>query len=421
MKRLLELLFLVCLSSAAFAQDAPPYNNNVYSHAIKSVEFYNVQKKPSFPLINLNSNQQLELEFDDLRGSTRNYYYTIEHCDGDWNSSNLSPTEYLQSFTEDKITDYSYSTATLQKYTHYTIKFPNENIKPKISGNYILRVYEDQDTSKKVITRRFYVLNSKASVIADIAASSNLDVKQSNQKINFQINYGGLTVQNPNNDLRTWVMQNARDETGAFTTQVQYIRGAQLIYGDLSTNDFSGRNEFRHFDTRSLRVNSIGVVRIFRDTANSVQLVTDISRNNPNYTFLYDNNGRYYVINNDGNNAAVDGDYAHTFFSLSAGNKTGADGSVYIVGKFNDYKLDEQSQLHYRNDGKFYTQLLLKQGVYDYEYVWVDKATGKPDELALEGSYYDTENDYQLLVYYRPPTARWEELVGYSVVNSAKK
>ncbi|MFI5159375.1 MAG: type IX secretion system plug protein domain-containing protein, partial [Sphingobacteriales bacterium] len=217
-------LLLLFISTRGAAQTAP-YNNNIYNPAIKTVEFYNTKKDPSFPIINLNSAEQVQLAFDDLRGGVRNYYYSIEHCDGDWNSSNLSPTQYLQNFTEDKIIDYTYSSATFQKYTHYTVKFPNEYIKPKISGNYILRVYQDDDPTKLILTRRFYVLNSKVTVSGEVVASSEMYNRAHNQKINFQIDYGTLKVQNPNTDIRTWVMQNQRDETGSFTTQPQYIRG----------------------------------------------------------------------------------------------------------------------------------------------------------------------------------------------------
>jgi hypothetical protein len=419
MNKYLKLLLLLFIPVTTFAQSSP-YENNVFNRAIKTVEFYNTKKNPSFPIINLNSDEQVELEFDDLRGGTQYFDYTIEHCDGDWNSSNLSPNEYLKSFNEDKILDYAYSSATLQKYTHYTLKLPNNNIAPKISGNYILKVYADGDPSKLILTRRFYVLGSKLSISADIAPSGDLSARQTNQKINFQINYGGLTVQNPNTDIRTWIMQNGRDETGQFTTKVQYIRGNQLIYGDLATNDFPGRNEFRHFDIRSLKLNSERVSKIYRDTANTVILLTDQNRNQPNYTFLYDNDGSFYILNQEGTNPVTDADYAHLYFSFNAG-KTAADGSAYIVGKFNDYKLDDRSKMDYDPRGKFFAHLFLKQGVYDYEYVWVDKATQKPDDTFLEGSYFETENNYQVFVYYHPPTARWDELVGYRLINTQKK
>jgi hypothetical protein len=407
------------ISLLSFAQT--PFSNQVFRPEIKSVEFYNTQKDPSFPLIHLNAGEQLLLAFDDLQGGARNYYYTIEHCDENWNSSNLSPSEYLQSFNEDQIRDYNYSTATLQKYTHYELKLPNSNIAPKLPGNYILKVYEDGDRSKMVLTQRFYVLGSKVSITAEVVPSPDNSLRQTNQKINFQIAYGSLRVQNPSYDIRTLIMQNARSETEQISNQPANIRGTSLVYNDLATNDFQGRNEFRHFDTRSLKLNSERVSHIYRDTANTVILLTDPTLDQPNYTFYYDNDGNFYVGNQDGSDPRIDADYAHMYFSL-ASTKPGGDGSAYIAGQFNNYRLDESSKLQYDAvKNRYYTQLLLKQGVYDYAYVWVPNNTHKPDDTYFEGSHFETENDYQILVYYHPSGARWTELVGYRVLNTAKK
>ncbi len=414
----LFIIFLAAIINQAFAQTAP-YTNQVFHHEIKSVEFYNTKKQPSFPLIKLNSGEQLLLAFDDMSGGTRNYYYTIEHCDEAWNSSNLSSAEYLQSFNEDQIRDFSYSSSTLQKYTHYQLKLPNDNIVPKLPGNYILKVYEDGDQTKMVLTQRFYVLSQKVSVTAEVVPS--VDARQTNQKINFQVDYGSLRVQNPNNDIRTFIMQNERSETGQLNTQPANVRGTQLVYNDLSTNEFQGLNEFRHFDTRSLKLNSDRILHIYRDTANTVILLTDPTLNQPNYLTLYDNDGNFYIANQDGVNPPIDGDYAHMYFSLVS-TKPGSDGSAYIVGQFNNYRLDESSKLDYdAAKSRFYTQLLLKQGVYDYAYVWVPNGRNKPDNTFFEGSHFETENDYQILVYYHPAGARWVELVGYRRVNSANK
>jgi hypothetical protein len=168
-------------------------------------------------------------------------------------------------------------------------------------------------------------------------------------------------------------------------------------------------------------LNTDRISHIYRDTANSVILLTDGNRNLPNYTFLYDNDGQYYVLNQDGSNPVTDADYAHMFFSFSSPGKTSANGSLYVIGKFNDYKLDDRSKLDYDDKGKFFTHLFLKQGVYDYQYVWVDNATKKSDYIAVEGSYFETENKYEVLVYYRPPAALWEELIGYYVLSSVQK
>ncbi|QHS54088.1 DUF5103 domain-containing protein [Mucilaginibacter sp. 14171R-50] len=417
MKSFLLSLFLL-IPIACFAQN-PPFDNSIYRHEIKSVEFYNSKKPASFPVIELGGRETVTLGFDDLSGASRTFNYTLQHCDANWRPSNLSPSEYLESFTDDRINDYTYSSGTFQKYTHYEVKIPNRNIIPKISGNYILKVYEDGDPAKLILTRRLYVVDKRVSVSANIIASNNVSARRTNQKVNFTIDYTGLPVQNPNTDIRAFLMQNARPETGIMNNKPTYIRGTQLVYNDVNINDFAGRNEFRHFDTRTLKLNSERISKIYKDTANTVMLLGDPNRNLPNYTLLYDIDGKFFIINQDGNDPRRDADYAYMYFTLAA-NKSQAEGTAYIVGQFNDYKLDDNSKLTYDDRGRWYTNLLLKQGVYDYQYVWVSNATRQPDDTALEGNYFETENEYQLLVYYRQTGARYEQLVGYNMLTTQR-
>jgi hypothetical protein len=418
---LLSILLILCLSSIVQKSQAQyQYDNRVYRPGIKTIQFYNTTKEGAFPVINLNSNDQLLLSFDDLSGNTRTYNYTIEHCDAEWNPSRISPTEYLQSYNEDRIMDYRYSVSTIQKYIHYELKLPNRNVAPKIPGNYLLKVYENGDTNNPILTRRFYVVNSRATVVAQILPSNDVQLRQTNQKINFQVNFNGMTVQNPYGDVRILVMQNGRSETAQLNTRPTYIRGSSLDYSDVGINDFAGGNEFRHVDTRSLRLNSERIARIFRDTANTVLLLADRSRDQDNYLTVYDNNGNFFVRNQEGSDPLVDADYAQIYFNLGVSGST-ADNSVYVVGKFNDYVLDQHSKMDFdAAKGRYFFNTLLKQGIIDYQYVLVNKA-GKADYTAIEGNHFETENDYQILVYYRQPGARWEELVGYLSLNTTKR
>lgn len=417
-----SFVLLLLLSGIWSGSAAQPYTDTVFNAAIKSVEFYNAKKNPSFPIITLGAGEQVELAFDDLRGGSQDYYYTIQHCDADWNPSNISTAEYLKNYTEDKILNYSYSVGTLQKYTHYEVKLPNENVAPSIPGNYILKVYADDDPDKLILLRRMYVLKPKLSITAQVVAPDDNSLRSTSQKINFTINYGSLQVQNPAGELRTYVMQNDRPGTTQMNNQPTYIRGSSLEFSDVNQNIFPGGNEFEHFDTRTLKVTAAHTYRIIHsDTATTVILTADADRSTAAYTFQYDLDGDFYILNEDGTDPRTDADYAHVFFSLQT-RRPPSTGTPYIVGRFNDYKLDDASRMHFDpQTGKYIASLFLKQGVYDYTYVWVDSATGKPDDTALEGSHFETENNYQLLVYYRPAGARWEELVGYLKLNTANK
>jgi hypothetical protein len=216
-------------------------------------------------------------------------------------------------------------------------------------------------------------------------------------------------------------MQNGRQQTAQLNTRPTYIRGSQLIYNDVSINDFAGGNEFRHFDSRTLKLNSERIARIFKDTANTVLLLGDASRNDGAYLFQYDNNGSFYILNQDGRDPATDADYTHVYFNFTAPlNLPNSD--IYVTGRFNNYNLDQNSKLIYDTTRSRYSLAIpLKQGVYDYQYVWVNTATQQADSKPLEGSFFETENDYQLLVYYRAPGARWEELVGYQFINTGRR
>jgi hypothetical protein len=414
MIRRVGLLFLfVTAFQYLFAQQQFNYENTVYLPQVKTVQCYNGQKEQSMPVINLNSKEQLVFSFDDLDAGTKDYWYTIEHCTSDWKPSGISAIEYLKSFTEDRIINYEYSSNTLQKFTHYELTLPNEQVRPKISGNYLLKVYLDQNVDKPAISQRFYVVDNQVNVGIELTPSAQVPLRTTNQKINFTI-FHSFPVQNPFTDIKAVVMQNGVQQTAVTSTKPTYIKPGSLIYNDVLSNDFNGENEFRKFDLRSFRYKTEQVERIVRDTGVSVILFPDHLREGK-YVQQFDGNGNFYIRNQDGRDNDTESDYANVTFRLDALPPTGK-GNVYLVGRFNNYVLNEQSLMRFDASRASYSaSLRLKQGLYDYKYFWVDEQTGKVNDTLFEGSYFETDNQYQVFVYFRKPGARWEELIGYGL------
>ena len=411
----LIVILLFFSSTLTFSQNKTFTNENrIYLANVKTVLCYNSKKEQSIPVIMLNSSETINFSFDDLLGGTKNYWYTVEHCTSDWQTSKISTIDYLQGFDSDRIINYRYSSNTTRKYTHYELTLPNTQVQPKIGGNYVLKVYLDGYKNQPVISQRFYILDNQLAVAAEVTNSMQVADRNSKQKINFTINHA-FAIPNPYQDLKAVVMQNFNSNTSIINTKPSFVRPNQLVYNDLNTNDFSGNNEFRKLDTRSLRFKGDNVKDIYRDNDSvSVMIFQDASRNTGAFANQYDENGNFFVRNTDGRDDKTEAEYMGVLFTLNAP-APGANGDAYVIGRFNNFTLSTENKLIYDAGRKqFYTNLMLKQGLYDYEYAWLDNDTKTLQSQPFEGSFFQTENSYQIFVYYRRPGARWETLIGYT-------
>lgn len=416
---------LVCLSLLNIhhlsAQDVGiRYDDFVYDAQIKTVQLYRPEFEFSWPVIELHSDQQLLLTFDDLRGDYRQYNYTIELCDAWWQPVDLQPADYIQGFYEDGIVDYRLSGNTRMSYVHYRLLFPNENLKPTRSGNYILKVWTDDNGVDVVaFTKRFYVLDNKVGVDAAVTAGTNIDTRWYRQEVDFIINRQGYDMSMPFQNLKVVVMQNGRWDNALFHLKPKLMNGDILDYNYDGENSFYGGNEFRNFNIKSLRYqpNEIGAITKVDDQY-LVILTPDIKRNFLRYTNMSDINGRYLVKSEDVDDTDTEAEYVYVMFTLLS-DAPRSDGEIYLSGSFVNWQYTEETKMEYNYERKAYeATLLLKQGFYDYQYVFLPQGQVIADAAEIEGSHFSAGNEYAIWVYYRQPGEVWDELIGMKFVNS---
>lgn len=396
------------------------YEDFIYKNNIKTVMLHKEGFELSSPIIELNGSDKLQLSFDDLDAGVKNYYYTFIHCNADWQPSELISNQYIYGFAEDKITDYQFSFNTIQKYTHYNLIFPNESIKPTLSGNYILKVFADYDQNNIVFTKRFMVLDAKVSIDANVHQATQVSERNIKHEVDFTIYHSQYPIQNPHEEITAIIRQNEKWDNALFKLKPLFIKEQELVYDYEQGNTFLAGNEFRSFDTRSLRFQTERVRKIEFDSTHHVLLLTDEARTFGRYSAEADINGRYYIDVQEGRNKDIEADYAYVHFKLSYEAPI-IDGNLYIFGALTNWSLKEEAKLKYNYEKMLYeTALFLKQGYYNYKYVYVKDGSAVSDENLIEGSRYETENDYSIYIYHRAVGKRYDQLIGIKQLNSIK-
>ena len=393
--------------------------NQVYSDNIHSVQFYREGWEFSQPVLILGSDQHLVLKFDDLSGEANTYSYTIKHCSADWTPSGLIESEYLDGFFENTIDDYENSVNTTIPYVNYLLRIPNDDVKPKISGNYVLTVWRNSDHTKPVLTRRFFVVDQHVGITGRVKPATYDSYKGPNQEVDFEVQHTGFPIQDPRGEVKILLMQNGRWDNAKTDLLPQFIRENTLVYDYSEENVFPGGNEFRNFDMSSLRVNGRGIAGIqYLSPLYHVTLYPDKDRHGEDYHFENDINGHYLVKRDNVTDSDVEADYAMVHFSLDIQAPL-TEGNIYVFGELSGWKCTPSNQMSYSIERKQYeVALLLKQGFYDYEYAYVRNDDGKINTSLLEGSHVETDNTYQIFVYYRGISSRYDQLIGYTSINS---
>ncbi len=402
-----------------FEENTIRYDNYIYKDYIKTVTLY----RPGLPISNnvltLGSNEQLLLGFDDLTNQIKDYNFTVIHCTSDWEPTDMMESEYLDGFYDNYIGNYQFSFNTLEKYIHYEAVFPSEDVRITKSGNYIIYVFENNDQEKPILTKRFMVTEEKVQIAPKVNRPSIVEDRDYRQEIDFNLIYNTTEILNPLSNIKVQVQQNGRLDNMISGLQPIFAKDGELVYDLDEENVFDGINEYRFFDFKSFQYQSINVLSYGKnDTTNFIELKTDIKRTYKNYYSVEELNGRYVIDFENGNDPDIDGDYGFVHFQLKYPRQVEG-GDLYVFGAFSDWKFKDECKMTYNETkGVYETSVYLKQGYYNYHYALLKDGTKSGDVSFIEGTHFETENEYSIYVYYTDPTERYERLIGFTQFNS---
>jgi len=359
--------------------------------------------------------QTLILSFDDLDADQKEYSYKIEHMNSDWKPSNISTNEYITGFQQNNILDYENSFNTLQDYTNYSVQVPNENTKITKSGNYLISVLDELQNI--IFSRKFTYYESKALVGVAVVRSRNTSSKNQQQTVQFTINYNANEIRNPSQELKVVVLQNNIWETAVSNLKPQFFRNNQLVYKYYNKPNFYSGNEYLNFDNKQIRNSTVQIARVEKKDIYHAYLYPQEARNLKSYTYFPDINGQFVIRTTEGNNPFTEADYAMVHFSLDIDEI--ANKEIYVYGAFNDFKTTSENKMNFNTDTKKYeASILLKQGFYNYTFATKDKKNCI-NTHEINGSFYQTENEYTVLVFYKAFGENYQRVfgVGSTTVN----
>jgi hypothetical protein len=409
------------LAGAAGAAAQLP--DKVYVPAIHNVKLNPTGDQTAYPVLNLNGSNQLDLNFDDLDGGERTYSYTWQLCNADWSKALISEYDYIKGFSQNRINTYRTSSIATVKYTHYMATLPERSCIPSKSGNYLLKVFADGDTANLLFTRRVLVVDQRATVGAQVQQPFDGRFFKTHQKIQFNVGLGNsLNTFNPMQQVKVCILQNWRWDNCIFDIRPTIIRQNTLEFNTEADAVFPGGREWRWLDLRSFRLLSDRVrnASTAADGTTLIETKPDLDRSSQRLVYYKDANGRFYNDISESVNYLWQGDYAKVHFTfVPPANQPLSDKQLYLFGELSNYGQDEKARMTWNAEkGVYETTLLLKNGYYDYCYVTTDGNNPRPSFDSTEGNFWETENDYTILVYYRPIGGRTDELISLVRTNS---
>lgn len=397
----------------------PVLDNYIYQDQIKAVKMEINNWEISYPVIELNGENQLLLSFDDLSDEVKDFSYKLIHCNADWTASDMSENEYLDGFFDNQMQAPRPSFNTFTNFYHYKLLLPNKDVQLRLSGNYIVKIYDNYDENDLVLTRRFSITENTVNIKGNLKRAILSKYRSTHQQLDFRIQTNDLVINDPYSDVKVAIVPNNIWQLAKTDLQPQFVRDGEFIYEDADENSYMGYNEFRTFDMKSLKYLQTNIEKIyFEDDEYYVRLMNDDNKRFKVYLNEKDINGSYIVRNRDFEDFEVDADFAKVYFYLPMEEPL-SEGDMYVFGELSNWQTSKENRMKYNYEKKAYQlMMLLKQGYYNYEYVVKNKDKGTFDPQFIEGSHYETENNYLIFVYLQGFGDAYDRLVGFGIFNS---
>ena len=422
MKKLTLLIGILCAVSGLFAQDFDlPCGNLIYKHEVQTVLLYAGDNQLNDPIIPLEDmTERLTLSFDIVGGEGEVLNYTFIHCSHDWQPTDIQRIQYATGFDSDRLDDYAFSRNTLIEYVNYQLKFPKEDMMPLISGNYLLVVYGD-DLSDVYFTRRFMVVDEKAFISASVPRyPDDLSLTDTHHQLDVKVNVTNYLTGNTQQFSYLTIRQNGRWDNAAEGLKPTYVYPDYISYEHHPQTVFEGVNQFRRFDISNFYFQSENLAHIRQnDESFEIDITTCEARARKPYVSYDDIHGEKFIYVEDENlDDFTEADYARVnFFFKCEAPFTHED--LYILGAINDWCFNERNKMTYNYQLHGYTcSMMLKQGYYNFMFAAVNRDTHEVVTELTAGNHWDTNNVYKLYFYYYNSNKGYDELMGYTTINS---
>ena len=382
----------------------------VISQNIKSIQLRPMQENNFSSIVPLGT--PLELSFDDLDADSKDYQYKIEHMTHDWKKSRLLSSQFVNGFDQNTIINVTNSFNTFQNYTHYAVKIPNINSIITKSGNYLISVLNDADDL--VFSRKLVLYENTTTIGVAVSRSRNTKTRDTQQTVELIVNHPNLRINNPSQEVHVVLLKNENWNEQINDLQPTFFQLNQLKYTYANKSNFWGGNEYLNFDSKLIRNSSLNVVKVEMRDIFHHYLYPFTYNPNRKYTYNPDINGQFVIRTLQGNDTNTEADYAMMHFTLYAAEPF-LDQDVHVYGAFNNFKIEAENKLFYNLEDKSYQgQIKLKQGFYNYTYATVN-AYNIVDTSQINGTYFQTENEYTAIVYYKPFGGLYDRVVGVGV------